>query len=413
MQKQAIKSPGSLLVVNLIIALAYFLLAKLSHLLAIPPGYATSVWPAAGLALAGTLLFGYRILPAVFIATFFADASVATHWFSHTFTTAGIFLSVALACATTLQAWLGRLLLEGCIKANGFNLREGNVFKLIVRGGLVSPLAGSILGTKALYLTGSISGSNILISWFTWYIGDSIGIVTLVPIILILATSELGKTVWQKTARCTPFAIAFAVTTLTFIFVIKVTSQEHRQRHLQTAAKTINAIEKSLFEKQQVVMMYDAFYQSSSFVDREEYHQFSEALIRRHPQLKVSAYVPRIRENQLTLFTQQAKKDGLSDFSVKNVSGKSTDKKPYYFPVFYLESDSPMPELIGLDLTTSPERLKAMTAACQKNNLASSSPVKLLDGKFGHVLFYPYFKSNPHKKIFPKRNVCQLLTDFS
>ena len=40
------------------LAVAYAMLGRLSLLLAIPPGYATAIWPPAGLALAGVLVGG-------------------------------------------------------------------------------------------------------------------------------------------------------------------------------------------------------------------------------------------------------------------------------------------------------------------------------------------------------------------
>ncbi|MCB1828896.1 MAG: hypothetical protein KDI35_01735, partial [Gammaproteobacteria bacterium] len=48
---------------NVLLALLYFVSGHLSLLLAIPPGYATAVWPGAGIALAGLLLYGRRYLP--------------------------------------------------------------------------------------------------------------------------------------------------------------------------------------------------------------------------------------------------------------------------------------------------------------------------------------------------------------
>ena len=41
-------------------ALGYFLAGRLALLLAIPPGYATAIWPSAGIALVVILLHGYR-----------------------------------------------------------------------------------------------------------------------------------------------------------------------------------------------------------------------------------------------------------------------------------------------------------------------------------------------------------------
>ncbi len=55
------------------IAATYFTLARLSLLLAIPPGYASAIWPAAGLALAAVLLWGYRVWFGVWLGSFAAN----------------------------------------------------------------------------------------------------------------------------------------------------------------------------------------------------------------------------------------------------------------------------------------------------------------------------------------------------
>src|SRR6185295_1680196 len=54
-------------------AAIYFIAGKLALLLAIPPGYATAVWPAAGLALGCLLLFGNRAWPGIVIGSFLVN----------------------------------------------------------------------------------------------------------------------------------------------------------------------------------------------------------------------------------------------------------------------------------------------------------------------------------------------------
>ena len=56
------------------ILLAYYSVGYLAMLLAIPPGYATAIWPSAGIALAAMLLAGYRYWPAVALASFSINA---------------------------------------------------------------------------------------------------------------------------------------------------------------------------------------------------------------------------------------------------------------------------------------------------------------------------------------------------
>ena len=58
-----------------LLAGVYVAAAKLS-LLAIPPGYATPVWPPSGIALAVTLLLGSRIWPGVWLGAALVNLTI-------------------------------------------------------------------------------------------------------------------------------------------------------------------------------------------------------------------------------------------------------------------------------------------------------------------------------------------------
>jgi len=51
----------------LLIAFAYWVLARLGQLVAIHPGNVTPVWPASGFALAVVMWRGYRVWPGVWL----------------------------------------------------------------------------------------------------------------------------------------------------------------------------------------------------------------------------------------------------------------------------------------------------------------------------------------------------------
>ena len=51
------------------VAASNFLTGKLGLLLALPPGYATSIWPPSGISLAVALTFGAKALPGVFLGS--------------------------------------------------------------------------------------------------------------------------------------------------------------------------------------------------------------------------------------------------------------------------------------------------------------------------------------------------------
>ncbi len=65
--------PNRTLILIIPLALTYFAIGKLALLLAIPPGYATAIWPSAGVALSVILLKGYRLWPGVLLGSFLVN----------------------------------------------------------------------------------------------------------------------------------------------------------------------------------------------------------------------------------------------------------------------------------------------------------------------------------------------------
>src|SRR5579862_7621050 len=97
------------LALSLVIAVVYFVAAKLGLKLAFENASITAVWPPTGIAIAASILFGTRIWPGIFLGAFFAN-----------FTTAGtIFTSLGISTGNTLEAVTGGYLITKF--ANGKN----------------------------------------------------------------------------------------------------------------------------------------------------------------------------------------------------------------------------------------------------------------------------------------------------
>jgi len=85
-----------------VVAIVYAVAGKLSLLLAIPPGYATAVWPAAGIALAAVLLCGYRVLPGVWIGSFLVNCNTSNRHAVLVSLTVALFVVTAMVAAKRL-----------------------------------------------------------------------------------------------------------------------------------------------------------------------------------------------------------------------------------------------------------------------------------------------------------------------
>src|SRR2546428_8505879 len=85
------------------IAILYYLAGRLGLLLAIPPGYATAVWPPSGIARAGLLLFGARVWPGVLIGSFALNVWTSLDPTDPSSTLRSLLIAVSIAVGSTLQ----------------------------------------------------------------------------------------------------------------------------------------------------------------------------------------------------------------------------------------------------------------------------------------------------------------------
>ena len=118
----------------LLLALAYVIAGRLALLLAIPPGFATAIFPPVGIALAAVLIWGYPLLLGVFIGSTVLNLSISVDGLAqldpgHLWIACGIAFGTTLQCLTA--SWLIRRLL-------GFPnplVDERSIFMLLLLGG--------------------------------------------------------------------------------------------------------------------------------------------------------------------------------------------------------------------------------------------------------------------------------------
>src|SRR5213080_2343727 len=85
-------------------AAIYFVAGKLALLLAIPPGYATAVWPAAGIALAGVLVWGNGVWPGILLGSFYVNIGTS---FDPTAIWKSIAVAAGIGAGAAMQAVAG------------------------------------------------------------------------------------------------------------------------------------------------------------------------------------------------------------------------------------------------------------------------------------------------------------------
>ena len=192
-------------------ALIYYVTARLSLMLAIAPGYATSIWPPAGIALAAVLVFGDRAAPGIWLGSFLANVATSFDPISTVSLVESMLLPIGIGAGATLQAVAGAILIRRFVGFPTSLQRERDIILFLVLGGPVSCVVRASVEVTTLFLTGTLPALSYAFSWWTWWVGDTIGVLVVTPLVLI----GIGEPrhVWRHRRKtvAVPLGVAFAV----------------------------------------------------------------------------------------------------------------------------------------------------------------------------------------------------------
>jgi PAS domain S-box-containing protein len=271
---------------GVVVAVAYLVAGKLALLMAIPPGYATAVWPAAGIALVAVLRWGPRVLPGVFVGSVAANLST-----SLAIAELGRALAIAggIAAGATLQAFVASALLARFVPNHARLERARDVFWFVLIGGPVSCVIASTIGTGILAATGTVSPSSFVFSWFTWWVGDTIGAVMFAPLVLALVGP---REVWgvRRVAIVAPLAIGFALITVLFVRASQWEVDQDRASLAHRTSVIAHALDQQLAHYTEVTSSLASFVESNPEMTHETFRAFAAGVLARDATIRGIGY---------------------------------------------------------------------------------------------------------------------------
>lgn len=162
-----------------LVAIAYFLTAQLGLMVPYKESVVTLMWLPTGIAVGAILRWGKVCLPFIYVAATTVELSVGLP----------LLTSLSIALTNTLAPFLTAALL------NKFNfdyrlIKRRDILQMIAFA-LVGMLISSAGGALSLYASGLISRESIVTTWSIWWVGDSIGVMLALPLIVNLGRERL------------------------------------------------------------------------------------------------------------------------------------------------------------------------------------------------------------------------------
>lgn len=363
----------------LLLVVAYVVSGKLGLTLALPPGYASAIFPPAGIAVAAALIGGRGVLPWVFLGSLLLNIWTG-YSATHSINSTCLISATIIASASALQAavggeWLRRLIGYPTTLDNG---------PLLLRFFGATPiicLVSATLSLAGLWATGVIDQERLAINWGTWWVGDTLGVLVMLPLVMV-ALGE-PRPLWRSRFRrvALPMTVAFV---LFVLFFVRVTKWEHDDSLMEFRLQSqhlVDLILARLDEQASLLEQMSGLFKASSQVTREEFHRFVEKPLTRFPMVQAMEWAPRIEGSQRADF-EQMQQSAFPGFEIRGLNSarelQRTGEQDHYYPLTFVEPSAGNEPALGFDLASSARRRAALDKAIENGGIVTTSPIKLV-----------------------------------
>jgi MASE1/CHASE domain len=321
-----------------LLTVVYTLSGKLGLMLAVPPGYASPIFPAAGIAVTAMLIGGRATLPWTFFGSFLLNLW-AGNSLSHRLDATCVAVASNIAAASMLQAAIGGTMLR---RAIGYPAPLDNGRDL-ARFLLLSPvccLTSATLSLTGLSVLGVVGRSDLARSWVSWWIGDTLGVLVVLPLMLVVAGEP--RSLWRS--RALPVAVPMLLFCALFAAIfVRVNKWEHDEGLLDfrlLSRQVVDQIHTGLGEDDVFLEQLERSFSGPAPLSRSDFHHLAQTLLQRVPTIQAVKWAPRIDPARRAIF-EAAQQAGLPGFEVREIdaSGHShrAGARPYFYPVTYVE----------------------------------------------------------------------------
>ena len=392
-----LRGPGA----GLAVAVAYVVAGKLSLLLALPPGYASAVFPPAGIAIAAVLAGGVAFLPWVF-----AGSLVLNLWVGAGvpggLTLASAVSAAAIALASAGQAEVARRSLRRWV---GISLaldspRDVMLFILLLPAAC---LVSATFSVPMLVGLGIIPAAAAPGSWLSWWVGDTLGAILFVPVALAFLGEPAPLWRSRRLTVALPLALAFTLSVLIFVRNSAWEEQESL-KDFRAASLDLAKQLQMRFEEQELVLEHlDAFLTRE--VGREvtplEFRQFARRVLDRFPMIQAIEWAPLVPAARRAAFEARHRLDHPGFVILeRDAAGNLAKAAPRedYLPITLVEPLEPNRGVLGFDLLSTQNRAGIARRVLAGGATLATPPLTLVQerGAQAGILLMDRVRSGPN-----------------
>ncbi|SFQ51252.1 PAS domain S-box-containing protein [Geopseudomonas sagittaria] len=324
------------------------------------------LWPAAGLALVVLLGWGIARWPGVWFGYFASDLLYRLQLATGEDSANLMALSALLASGASLQAVLGARLLRPLLQRSDPLENEQEVFRCLLRAIPLSSLIAASVGCTGLILLQNLPFARLLETWLTWWAGDTLGILLVMPLLLPLL-SPLRRH-WSSRALhiAIPTLVTCALVILGDVWLQRL-ERANWQARLTAAGESIrDMLAVQMTRQSQRLLAVSDLFDSGVEPSAHQLERFAHRALTMDG-LHALAWAPRVTDVEREGFERQQRLNGYIGFTIREYDEQDTPRqastRPEYFPLQFIARPEGISRLGGIDLTSSPSNHTALHQA--------------------------------------------------
>lgn len=362
----------------------YLVLGKLALWLAIPPGYAMAVYPPAGIALGAVLIGGRMMALGVGLGSLSLNLWISSS--TQAIDSTALTLASLIACGAMLQALCAAALIKRFVGYPSPLDNNRSILQFMLLGSVIACMINASIGVGSLYFMGVLKAHALFNNWLTWWIGDSLGVLTITPACLILFGQP--RSIWRarRVSVLSPTLITLFIVVVVFAFVRQWEQGRSEAEFKDRAQRLTNAMQARLdyhIEVQKnVVSLFSAF----ENISERQFAGFVAQPISNYSALQAITWAPRITDAQRPAFETRLSQSELMrqmlDLGNGQIMQMGADgrtqkaaRRAEYFPFAYVAPMLGNSSLPGFDLNSNPLINKAIEEARDIGLVVATGPI--------------------------------------
>ncbi len=373
----------------LLVAIAYYLLASAGLLLAIPVGFASPVFPAAGMALAVVLALGPRVLPAIILGSWAANLTFMAS--NGAVDPAAVAVAAGVGLGAAAQAAAGRWLVRRFLGQRWRRLEtEADIIRFMVLGGPLACWISALVGVTLLVAGGLIPEGERLNACWNWFVGDTLGVLIASPLCLLYLMRH--DMLWRDRRNVLVVLMLAVLLLISAAFVaVARWEQSEAQAHIAHHGDEIrNAIQQRFDQQAEALSAMRRLIEVSPEFNLGQFRYLAQLTLNDHPDISALSFNPWIPASERSAFEKKMSAQ-LAPKSYQ-ITERAADRsmvraglRTVYVPVGFIAPLDSNWAALGYDINADPVRREAIDRALRSGLPAVTESLQLVQENARHV----------------------------